>query len=137
MGHCGDNFLNNVLIFENIFSIMNEDEQWLLLGLVIGFFVLVYKGIYLPNKLYFDGGQWKFDLFLWLLLIATTIFSILIIFLCVQKIMRYKKASYIRHRARGFSCSDQLWERIQTKTKGAISASTYIRKAVERELENG
>ncbi len=49
----------------------------------------------------------------------------------------FQKASYIRNRARGFSCSDQLWEQIQTKTKGAISVSTYIRKAVEKELEHG
>ncbi|MEK6867183.1 MAG: hypothetical protein AABX98_00025 [Nanoarchaeota archaeon] len=49
----------------------------------------------------------------------------------------YQKPSYIRNRARGFSCSDYLWNRIQMKTKGVISASTYIRKAVEKELEHG
>ncbi len=46
----------------------------------------------------------------------------------------FQKASYLRNRARGFSCSDQLWERIQGKTKGTISVSTYIRKAVEEKL---
>lgn len=71
---------------------MTEDEQWILWGLVIAFCALIYKGIYLPNQSYFDSEQWKFDLFLWLLSILTIVFSIWIVFLCVRKVVRYKKA---------------------------------------------
>ncbi len=46
----------------------------------------------------------------------------------------FQKASYLRNRARGFSCSDDLWNRIHQKTKGNISASTFIRIAVEDKL---
>ncbi len=71
---------------------MNEDELWILLGLGIGFFALIYKRVYLPNQFYFDSGEWKFDLFLWILSLITIVFSLLILFLSIRKIINYKKA---------------------------------------------
>lgn len=71
---------------------MTEDEQWILLGLVIAFCALVYKAIYLPNQLYFESGQWKFDLFLYALCIVTIIVSVWIVYLCVKRVLVYKKA---------------------------------------------
>lgn len=71
---------------------MNEDEQWILCGLGISFFVLIYKKLYLPHQYYFESEQWLFDLFLWFLSIATIVVSGWIIFLCIQKVIKHKKA---------------------------------------------
>ncbi len=40
------------------------------------------------------------------------------------------------NRRRSFSCSDELWERIQKATNDVISVSSFIRMAVDEKLRN-
>lgn len=47
----------------------------------------------------------------------------------------FERPSYKRIRMRGFGCSDKLWNRILNVTKDANSVSTFIRQALEKELE--
>jgi hypothetical protein len=39
-----------------------------------------------------------------------------------------------RNRARTFSCSDELWEKIEKSTNDCISVSKFIRDAVEDKI---
>ena len=39
-----------------------------------------------------------------------------------------------RNRRRAFSCSDELWEKIERSTKDCISVSKFIRDAVEEKI---
>ena len=47
----------------------------------------------------------------------------------------FQRSAYRRLRMRGFSCSDELWERLLRTTKDSISVNTFIRKAILKELK--
>lgn len=55
--------------------------------------------------------------------------------------MDFEKPAYLRQRPRAFRCSDKLWDQIESATGGAIYNSTFIRRAILKELkrleENG
>ncbi len=46
----------------------------------------------------------------------------------IQELIRKRKDS------RTFSCSDELWEEMLKATRGVISASSYIRMAIDEKL---
>ena len=46
----------------------------------------------------------------------------------------FEKPCRKRMRQRSFSCSDVLWEEMESKTKDIISISAFIRNAIKKEL---
>lgn len=53
----------------------------------------------------------------------------------------FERQSYLRLQKREFRCSDKLWDQIEQVTNGTISKSTFIRRAIQKEIkrweENG
>lgn len=47
----------------------------------------------------------------------------------------FEKPCYTRIRNRTIAISDSLWNRIQIAKKDTISTSSFIRRAIEKELE--